>query len=65
VAFHAPGRLATIVACCAKSRRRPGAFDQTVRSRRGEFVSSLLGVLGITLVLFFVVALTARLILGR
>lgn len=28
-------------------------------------VSSLLGVFGITLVLFFVVAITARLILGR
>jgi hypothetical protein len=30
-----------------------------------SFVSSLLGVLAIALILFFVVALTARLILGR
>ena len=55
-------------------RRSPAVYDRIrcgSRSRTGvnglreSAVSSFVGVLGITLVLFFVVAITGRLILGR
>jgi hypothetical protein len=42
-----------------------GGLDPQMSYSPRCIVSSLLGVLGIALVLFFVVALTARLILGR
>ena len=54
-----PGPLTTI-----PSSRETAGFPGE-RSRRGRGVFSFVGVLGITLVLFFVVAVTARAMLGR
>jgi hypothetical protein len=54
-----PGRLSTIPPKVVAARR------QAALGFGRRFVSSFVGVLGITLVLFLVVALTARLLLGR